>query len=161
MKLLFEKITDTNHAVFRKLMTDYYRDGEDRDTPQEEIDGFVGLLSDRIMSGSINGRLVYPDCDTPAGFVLWMKDSPESDFSEMPGCGTILEIGLIRQCRKRGLGRALVRFAEEQMKDEGVNGFYVLAYGPAQEFWTRCGYENTHRLGTNGLPIFVKVSAKS
>ena len=161
MDLRYKKIDDTNDAVFHLLMVDYYRDGEDRDTPLEEIDSFIQLLFGQIMSNAIKGCLAYSDCDTAVGFVLWMKDRPESDFSEMPGYGTILEIGLARQYRKHGMGKEIVRFAEEQMKNDGVDGFYVLAYGPAQDFWARCGYANSHRSGANKLPIFMKEPAKS
>lgn len=156
MAIRYEKIDDTKAAVFHELMVDYYRDAEDLDTPQAEIDGFIGQLFGLIASKSIGGRLVYAEGDTAAGFVLWMIDRAESDFSEMPGYGTILEIGLKESYRHQGIGKAIVDFAEARMKQAAAAGFYVLAYGPAQAFWRRRGYSESHRTGTNGLPLLTK-----
>ena len=40
-------VTKEQFPVFHRLLTDYYRDGEDAQTPQEELDGFIEMLLDR------------------------------------------------------------------------------------------------------------------
>lgn len=78
------------------------------------------------------------------------------EFAEMPGLGTILEIGLIPSCRASGLGKEFVRYIEENMRKKEVRQCYVSAYGPAQKFWAHCGYVENGRKASNGLPIMVK-----
>ena len=87
------------------------------------------------------------------GFVLWNVDSEDSPFSQKPGFGTILEIGVRKNVRRAGIGRKLVNLAEDLMR---TDRFYVCAYGPAQMFWSRLGYEFSGETAENGLPIMVK-----
>jgi len=152
---MFEPITKENHASLEALMIEYYQEGEDADTPIETIQDFIESLYQMIGSGSIDGAMVKHNGQYE-GFCLWMKDDPQSDFSEIPGYGTILEIGVRPQFRKKGLGREIVRYAEMQMRETGVESFYVSAYGPAETFWESCGYQKTERVAQNGLPVFVK-----
>ena len=151
---MFEPITKENHASLEALMIEYYREGEDADTPIETIKGFIDSLY-QMIGRSIDGAMVKHDGQYE-GFCLWMKDDSQSNFSEIPGYGTILEIGVRPQFRKKGLGREIVRYAEMQMRETGVESFYVSAYGPAEAFWESCGYQKTERMAENGLPIFVK-----
>ena len=152
---MFKPITKDDHQRFEALMIEYYREGEDADTPIDTIKDFIEILFQMICSGSINGAMWK--CDGRyEGFCLWMKDEAQSDFSEIPGYGTILEIGVSSEFRKQGIGIAIVQQAEAQMKKAGVQRFYVSAYGPAESFWERCGYKKTERMAQNGLPIFVK-----
>ena len=152
---MFEPITKENHVSFEALMIAYYQEGEDADTPIETIKDFIDSLYQMIGSGSIDGAMVKHDGQYE-GFCLWMKDDAHSDFSEIPGYGTILEIGVSPESRKKGMGIELVQYAEAQMKKAGAEHFYVSAYEPAESFWERCGYEKTERVAQNGLPVFVK-----
>ncbi len=155
MDISYANINSGDYDTFHSLMTCYYREAEDKDTPQEDINAFIRLLFDRIMSGEIGGCFaVVNDCT--AGFALWMKDTAQSEFSEILGFGTILEIGLDKEFRNRGIGASLAGFAERQMLAGGVDGLYVCAYGPAQGFWLKCGYRDSKRIAKNGLPILIK-----
>jgi ribosomal protein S18 acetylase RimI-like enzyme len=155
MEIDYKEIDHNTYDVFHTLMTDYFRNGEDKDTPQEEIDAFIQLLFDKVTSGGISGRIAEMD-QCAAGFVLWMKDTAGCDFSQLPGFGTILEIGITKQYQHKGIGKAMVAFTEKQLTLRGVDGLYVCAYGPAQDFWIKCGYQDSKRLASNGLPIFTK-----
>ena len=153
--MTFEAITAESRASLEALMIAYYQEGEDADTPIDTIRDFIESLFQMICSGSIAGALLKNDGQYE-DFCLWMKDDAQSDFSEIPGYGTILEIGVRPQFRKKGLGREIVRYAEMQMRETGVESFYVSAYGPAETFWESCGYQKTERVAQNGLPVFVK-----
>lgn len=74
----------------------------------------------------------------------------------MPGFGTILEIGLIPSHRSAGLGKSFVTYIENCLQKEHIEQGYVSAYGPAQQFWTSCGYVENGAKANNGLPIMVK-----
>ena len=155
MDINYPGISNGDYDTFHSLLTCYYREAEDKDTPQEDIDAFIRLLFDKILSGDIGGCFaVVNHC--PAGFALWMIDTAQSEFSEISGFGTILEIGLEKEFRNRGIGISLACFAERQMTASGVDGLYVCAYGPAQGFWLKCGYREYKRIAKNGLPILIK-----
>ena len=92
------------------------------------------------------------DADTPQEAL----DSDALPFSQRPGLGTILEIGLIPGYRASGRGRALAAYAESRLAEQGIRQCYVCAYQPAQPFWNRCGYTDSGTVADNGLPILIK-----
>ena len=145
----FQPVSD--YGVFHLLLTEYYRDGADADTPQEAIDGVIRYLYDLYTQNAISGCIAWEG--EPMGFALWQLDTQDSPFSQRPGWGTILEIGLRPKFRDRGWGYDLVRHAEDAVQAEQR---YVCAYGPAEGFWQKCGYRDSGELATNGLKIYVK-----
>lgn len=147
----FLDIQNVSYDVFHELLNEYYREGEDAQTPQSEIDAFIQFLFDHCQSGKISGAVCMGE--EPLGFVLWNVDSEDSPFCNKPGFGTVLEIGVRENTRGTGIGRKLVNLAESRM-DAGW--FYVCAYGPAQMFWSKLGYEYSGETAENGLPIMVK-----
>ena len=152
----FSEITRNNYDSFVELLVEYYRDGEDSETDLDTIKGFIDQLFDLVERGKIAGRIVNRG-DEFVGMCLWMNDTTEKDFSEMPGYGTILEIGVRKGYREGGFGTQIVKYAEQQMRRDGISSFYVSAYGPAEVFWEKCGYVKTEKMASNGLPIFIKV----
>ena len=144
-------VADAGYEIFHDLLNDYYRDGEDAATPQEEIDEFIQYLFDMCRTGCISGCIAYDPL--PVGFVLWNIDSAGGVFSRKPGLGTILEIGVTKTNRGMGTGRKLVSYAESRM---GAQSCYVCAYGPAETFWGKCGYVFAGERAENGLKIMVK-----
>lgn len=153
----YARICPEHEAAFRRFMTQYYRQSEDQDTPQEVLDEFIDQLLNLLRAEEISGALLQAEGVT-LGTVLWMVDRAEGPFSVRPGWGTILEFGIDPAYRNQGLGRRAAAYAEEQMREAGVCGFYVSAYGPAQGFWERCGYCDAGALAPNGLPVLVKAS---
>lgn len=152
--MTFRNITAADRAEFNRLLSAYYREGEDADTPQAEIDQFIELLFGMCLEGSISGAIAG---DPEAiGFVLWALDTAEFDFSNWPGHGTILEIGVTPEYRNAGRGRALAEYAENRLMENGVDSFYVCAYGPAESFWKKCGYSDADRIAGNGLKMYSK-----
>ena len=144
-----------DYAVFRELANAYYREGEDADTPQEQVDAFIRFLFERVMDREISGCLAK-DGSAYAGFAMWGVDKEGFAFSEMPGWGTILEIGLIPEYRACGQGKAFVAFIENCLRSANVQRCYVSAYGPAQGFWAHCGYTDSGKKAGSGLTIMIK-----
>lgn len=147
----FLEIQNVSYDIFHNLLDEYYREGEDADTPQTEIDAFVQYLFDLCRTGQISGAVCMDEI--PTGFVLWNIDTETGAFSNKPGFGTILEIGVQENLRGAGIGRKLVNLAESRMD---ADRYYVCAYGPAQTFWTKCGYALSGEMAENGLPIMTK-----
>ena len=136
------------------LLTVYYREGEDADTPAEVLDEFIGYLQALLAEGKLWGSVAF-EGDEAAGFVLYAFDGEGYPFSECPGMGTIAEICVSPAYRQRGLGRELVRHAENALRG-AASHMYVCAHASAQAFWERCGYQPTGRLAANGLPLCTK-----
>lgn len=90
----------------------------------------VRLMFDKVINKEIYGCLVK-DQDKYIGFALWAVDSEGFEFSELPGFGTILEIGLIPSYRFGGLGKKLVTYVENNLQKNKIAQCYVSAYGPA------------------------------
>ena len=145
----FQPVSD--YGVFHLLLTEYYRDGADADTPQEAIDGVIRYLYDLYTQNAISGCIAWEG--EPAGFALWQLDTQDSPFSQRPGWGTILEMGVTPDNRGKGRGRELAEYALTRMD---VSDFYVCAYGPAEGFWVKCGYEDRGELASNGLKLLVQ-----
>ena len=133
------EICEDNYSAFHELAYAYYREGEDAATPQEEIDAFIRFLFDKIVNHEINGYIAK-DKYACVGFALWGVDTEGFEFSEIPGFGTILEIGFIPSYRAEGNGKELVLYVEHCLCKKNINNCYVSAYGPAKEFWSHCGY---------------------
>jgi len=152
--MIFKAIAEPDRDIFIQLMTYYYRDGEDANTAQAELDDFISYLFGMCNDGVIHGCIAI--AEKPAGFVLWNIDTFDSPFSNWPGRGTILEIGVAPEFRLSGLGSRLVSHAESEMQRAGTYSFYVCAYGPAVEFWKKCGYLKTDMIAGNDLPIYAK-----
>jgi ribosomal protein S18 acetylase RimI-like enzyme len=149
------KIGEHDYGEFHGLTNSYYREGEDENTPQEVIDSFVRLMFDKVINNEIYGCFVK-DEHKYIGFALWAVDTEDFAFSEMPGFGTILEIGLIPSYRASGLGKNLVTYIENSLQKNQIAQCYVSAYGPAQKFWASCGYVENGSKASNGLPIMIK-----
>ncbi len=149
------EICDGDYSAFCELANAYYREGEDADTPQAVIDAFIRLMFGKVANKELRGCFVK-DQQEYAGFALWVVDSEDFEFSQMPGLGTILEIGLTPDYRSRGLGKSLVTHIEKVLREQEVTQCYVSAYGPAQKFWLSCGYVANGEVASNGLPIMVK-----
>ena len=149
------EICGDDYDVFHELAEAYYREGEDENTPQEIMDSFVRLMFDKVIHNEIYGCFAK-DGHKYIGFALWAVDSESFEFSEMLGLGTILEIGLTPSYRSRGLGEKLVMHVENNLQKKEITQCYVSAYGPAQKFWTSCGYTENGAKASNGLPIMIK-----
>lgn len=144
-----------DYSEFHELANSYYREGEDENTSQEVIDSFVRMMFDKVVNNEIFGSFVKEE-QKYIGFALWAIDTEDFAFCQMPGFGTILEIGLIPSYRSSGLGKNLVAYIENCLQKNKIAQCYVSAYGPAHKFWASCGYAENGKVASNGLPIMVK-----
>lgn len=140
--------------ALRPLLTFYYREGEDADTPAEIIDEFIGYLLTLLAEGKLLGSIAF-EGDQAVGFVLYAVDQEGYPFSEYPGMGTIAEICVRPAYRQYGLGRTLVAHAEDALRST-VTHMYVCAHASARTFWRKCGYRPTSDIASNELPLYIK-----
>ena len=154
----FVKFQKNDYSSFHELANSYYREGEDENTEQDVIDSFVRMLFDMAIEKKIFACFLK-DEGSYIGFALWAIDNEGFEFSEKPGLGTIMEIGISAPFRSSGYGKSLVSYIEGSLKENGISECYVSAYGPAKKFWTSCGYRENGERAENGLDIMVKTIA--
>ena len=51
------EICENDYNAFHELASAYYREGEDADTPQEEIDTFIRFMFEKVINHEINGYI--------------------------------------------------------------------------------------------------------
>ena len=149
------EICENDYAAFHELANAYYREGEDANTPQDEVDAFIRFLFDKVIHHEISGCFAKEEHEL-IGFALWAIDTETFAFHEISGFGTILEIGLRPSYRAAGRGKEFVSFIELCLRQKNINQCYVSAYGPSQKFWGHCGYQKSGQQAKNGLPILIK-----
>ncbi len=132
-------------------LIEYYRTPDETD---ETLEDFVKTLFSLIRKGKLYGNLVESDGDT-VGFVLYAADSRDSDFSELPGHGTILALQVEPSHRRQGVGSQIVRHVENELRSK-VAGFYVCSLGESEPFWTACGYAASQEKTTAGEVLYLK-----
>ena len=153
--ITYSSISSDSYPIFGELLNAYYRDGEDADTEQTVLDDFIQELFSLITENHIQGCFLQAE-DRIIGFILWMIDTAGGTFSELPGYGTILEIGISPAFRGNGIGCRAVAHIEAQMRKSDISHFYVCVYPQAEGFWTKCGYVKTAEKASNGLYIYTK-----
>jgi len=143
-----------NRRALLKLhdgLIEYYRTPEETD---EALEGFVQTLFTLVRNGKILGNLIQSG-EEPVGFVLYAADSRDSDFSELPGHGTILALQVEAPLRRQGIGSQIVRHVENELRGK-VAGFYVCSLGESRPFWEACGYRESKEKATTGEILFLK-----
>ena len=143
-----------NRRALLKLhdgLIEYYRTPEETD---EALEGFVQTLFTLVRNGKILGNLIQSG-EEPVGFVLYAADSRDSDFSELPGHGTILALQVEASMRRQGIGSQIVRHVENELRGK-VAGFYVCSLGESRPFWEACGYRESKEKATTGEILFLK-----
>lgn len=143
-KLTFELLNDDNKEAFFALL-------EECDVAQERIRELYALT----MADKVRARLCRLGAK-PIGFITYMRDVEDAPFSQLPGHGTILNVGLTEAMRGQALSDKLIAYAEDDLRLSRVDGLYVTATKELIPFWQKHGYEKTNRLSTDYLPLLVK-----
>lgn len=121
---------------FKKLFCDYFRELDCEDDPLPLFDDCVatdlkaGLLSVGVAEGG--GKI--------CAFVIFQLDDVINDWCFAEGKGDIREIFVSADERRKGIGRALMHFAENALKREGASEVYLLPSDESEAFFTSCGY---------------------
>lgn len=150
-----EILTSENDAYLKNLLFNYYKDGEDADTPDDIVNDFIKYIVKLIYSNKLNCRILNHE-GTYIGFIIWFKDEVGHEFSELPGYWSIAEIGIKKEYRNKHFGIKLVNYVEKNVKGNDAASFYITAYSPFKNFWEKIGFKDIGLKGNNNLPIMVK-----
>lgn len=155
MALQVLPLSGDTYADFSRMMKAYYQETIPQELPADVIDGYIQNLYRLVLTNDLRGGIAADG--EVLGFALWEVDASGAVYSELPGYGTILELGIQPEYRGRGYGRQLTEYVQGRLLEEDVIGFYVCADETSREFWEKCGYRNVGgRTASNGLPMLLR-----
>ena len=127
---VIRKVTLADKAAVVELWRTVFPEYSDRQNPQRDPEA------------NVSRKLAMGD-----GLFFLAEEDGEVEGTAMAGYdghrGWLYAVGVLPKARGRGLGRELVRKAEEALRALGcpkVNLQVLLANGEAEEFWKKLGY---------------------
>ena len=127
-----------DYATFRSLFIDYFNELDCEDDPECTFDEF--LLPDLENGGFCVA--VAEDEGEIAGFVIYQIDELIGEWHFKEGWGDVREIFVAFKFRGRGIGSALLKYAEESLNKEGAEGVYLLPVEEYEDYFIHRGYED-------------------
>lgn len=123
------------YPAFKALFCDYYAELDCEDEP-------LHLLDEYVLPDYEAGLLHIALCidQSAVGFAIFQTDDPVNDWCFKDGWGDIREIYVVPSARAKGIGRALLAFAEKALKTEQACGLYALPTEDSEEFFKAAGY---------------------
>ena len=141
-------------TAFEEMLVTYFTE-LNSDIPEPIIRGkLMDLIRDQVEKDIIHVALLLDD-GVPAGFSIYQIDSSDSDWRKRPGWGFIREFFIAEHARRKGFGKALAAYCDEQMQQLGATDLYLTS-DDAVEFWKKCGYQLTDEVASNKLPVLEK-----
>lgn len=134
--MIIRIIKDSDFERFEDLFCDYYEELDCEDDPCHLFDEYV--LPD--LKQNLFSVAVAEDEEELIGFVLYQTDESGNEWNFREGDGDIREIFVLPSHRKKGVGRALIAFAEGALKSEGIGCAYALPTEEQEGFFIKCGY---------------------
>ena len=125
-----------NRAAFCKLFKDYYSELDCDEDIEHLLDEYV--LAD--YAAGLLSIAVAREGDAACGFVIWQVDARENEWCLKEGMGTVRELYVAPAARQKGMGSALVRYAEGKLAAQGADTLYVLPAEGSQAFFLSLGY---------------------
>ena len=134
------EISIADLSAFEKLFCDYYRELDCEDDPLHLFNEYVApdLKAELFRVGvavAEGGEIV--------GFVILQIDDLINDCNFKEGCGDVRELYVAPAHRKKGLGRALLQYAETELIKGGADEIYTLPVEESEKFFIKCGYADT------------------
>lgn len=154
MSIALFTIGPENRLFLKNLMLDYYR-VSDPDESDAMLEAYADTLLELLDAEVLDCRLALED-STPIGFTIFTKDRKGTDFTELPGYGTIMELFVLPEYRHKGIGTHMVEEAEALLRQKNILGCYICAHESSAPFWAKLGYADSGEKGTNDLPLWIK-----
>lgn len=132
-------INENDYRAFEKLFCDYYAELDCEDDPLHLFVEYV--LPD--LKAELFRVAVCANGDDIAGFIIFQIDDVINDWNFKEGCGDIRELYVVPAQRRKGVGRALIVYAERELIKSGVEEIYTLPTEDSETFFIKCGYSDT------------------
>ena len=134
--MTIRNIEDKDLPALKKLFCEYYAELDCDDDPSSAFDDYVVPdLHARLLNAA-----VAEDGSGLHAFVIFQIDDMINDWCFAEGKGDIREIFVAADKRRKGVGKALALFAENELKKEGASEIYLLPTDGSEAFFKKCGY---------------------
>ena len=131
-------IEKRDYTAFRSMFTDYFNELDCEDDPECTFDEY--LLPD-FESGGFSVA-VAEENGAVIGFVIYQIDELIGEWNFKEGWGDVREMFVAFEHRGRGIGSALLKYAEDALLNEGADGVYLLPVEEYEEYFLHRGYED-------------------
>ena len=129
-------VTQADMPAFRGMFCDYFKELNCEDEPLSLFDECVAPdMSARLLSAA-----VAENQSGVCAFIIFQIDDVINDWCYAEGKGDLREIFVAKGERRKGLGRALISFAERELKIAGAREAYLLPTDETEGFFAACGY---------------------
>ena len=129
----------SDYSAFEKLFCDYYAE---LDCEEDPLPLFNDWLLPDLKAGLFDVGVLEVDGKV-VGFVIYQIDDLLNDWNFKEGFGDVRELYVAPPFRRRGLGTALLRFAETSLAAGGADGIYTLPVEESENFFTKRGYTDS------------------
>lgn len=147
-------IGDKDLPSFKKLFCDYYKE---LDCDDEPLPLFDDCIAPDFKAHLLNAAATV-DGGEVCAFVIFQIDDVINDWCFAEGKGDVREIFVKKDKRRKGVGRALLNFAESELRKAGANDVYLLPTDETESFFISCGYGD---IGEYCAELDCKVFGKS
>lgn len=134
-----QPLRDGDLQAFKKLFCDYYEELDCEEAPLPLFDDY--LLPD--FKAGLFDVAVGKEGESVVGFIIFQIDDILNDWNFKEGYGDVRELYVIPACRRRGIGSALLSFAESRLKESGTNKIYTLPVEECEKFFINRGYADS------------------
>lgn len=122
--------------AFKQLFCDYFAELDCEEDPLPLFDDC--LLPD--LRANLFSVAVCKEGGAPVGFIIYQIDDILNDWNFKEGFGDVRELYVAPAFRRRGLGSALLTFAENELKKGGATEIYTLPVEECESFFAKRGY---------------------
>lgn len=134
--MTIKKLEDADFSKFEKLFCDYY---SELDCEEDAAHLLSEYIAPDLKANLLSVAAAY-DGDAVRGFAIYQIDDVINDWCYQEGKGDIREIYVSPDSRGKGLGKALMAFAENALNADGAKQVYTLPTDESEKFFIACGY---------------------
>lgn len=148
----------SDYSAFKKLFCDYFAELDCEEDPLPLFDDW--LLPD-LKAGLFDAGVAEVDGGV-VGFVIFQIDDLINDWNFKEGFGDVRELYVAPAFRRRGLGTALLQFAENALAASGATEVYTLPVEECEGFFIGRGFTDSGEYCADAdNKVFVKNIDKS
>ena len=148
----------SDYPAFKKLFCDYYAELDCEEDPLPLFDDY--LLPD-LKAGLFGAGVTEVDGEV-GGSVIFQIDDLLNDWNFKEGAGDVRELYVAPAFRGRGLGTALLSYAENSLTSDGAREIYTLPVEECESFFIARGYaDGGEYCADSDNKVFVKYMDKS
>lgn len=151
-------ITESDYSAFEKLFCDYFAE---LDCEEDPLPLFCDWLLPDLKAGLFDVSVAEVE-GSVVGFVIFQIDDLLNDWNFKEGFGDVRELYVAPAFRRRGLGTALLKLAENSLAASGATEIYTLPVEECESFFSSRGFADSGEYCADAdNKVFVKNIDKS